>query len=156
MRRWPIDPACPNCGANLIRWTPPQGGRTERAAMWTATHVASAIFPGIIFLAVTAWVVINVVWRPFQPYPVIVYAVLSAALATVANLQFPLILIAQRRSAERDRLRDEEAFHVTIHTEEAIRQIEAKLDMILAQLNETTNDPVDTEPPSEASTTHHS
>ena len=52
-------------------------------------------------------------------------------------------------------MRDEEAFHVTIHTEEAIRQIEAKLDMILAQLNETTNDPVDTEPPGEASTTRH-
>jgi len=103
--------------------------------MWTASHVASAVFPAIVFLSVSAWGALNVIWRPFEPYPVIVYAVLSAALATVATLQFPLILIAQRRSAERDRLRDEEAFHVAIHTEEEIQRIETKLDSILVKLD---------------------
>jgi len=103
--------------------------------MWTASHVASGVFPALVFAVVLGWVLINVFVRPFEPYPVIVYAVLSAALATVATLQGPLILLAQRRSAERDRLRDEEALLVALHTESDIKRIEAKLDAILDGIN---------------------
>jgi len=134
MTDWPEDPACPHCGNPLTMSEPPQGGRTERAALWTASHVASAAFPATVFTTVVLWVVVNVIWRPFEPYPVIVYAVTSAVLATAATLQGPLILIAQRRSAERDRMRDEEAYHVTIHTENDIHRIEAKLDALREQV----------------------
>ena len=138
MTDWPVsDPACPKCGANLTRWTPPKDGRTERAAMWTSAHVASGMFPAIVSSAVVGWILINVFVRPFEPFPVIVWAVLSAALATVAALQAPLILISQRRSAERDRLRDEEAFHATLHNQEEIRRLEEKLDSIIATLAES-------------------
>ena len=140
MTDWPVDPACPKCGAHLTRWTQPQGGRTERAAMWTAAHVASGMFPAIVSSAVAGWILVNFLFRPFEPFPVIVWAVLSAALATVAALQAPLILISQRRSAERDRLRDEEAFHATLHNQEDLKRLEAKLDSIidaLAQSNPT-------------------
>ena len=135
MTDWPVpDPACPKCGANLTRWTPPKDGRTERAAMWTAAHVASGVFPTIVSSAVVGWILINIFFRPFDPFPVIVWAVLSAALATVAALQAPLILISQRRSAERDRLRDEEAFHATLYNQEEIRRLEEKLDSIIDHL----------------------
>ena len=72
----------------------------------------------------------NVVARPLQPYPVVVLAWISAVLATVAALQGPLILLAQRRSALRDRQRDEEAFRVAINTEGDLHRLESKVESL--------------------------
>lgn len=72
---------------------------------------------------------LNVAGRPFGPYPVIVFAVISAVLGSIAALQGPMILSAQRRASERDRLRD-------IETLRAVGRNEASLDRIESALGE--------------------
>jgi len=125
---------CPACGHELSAWTPPDPTRTERSARWVADHVTSWWFPVAVAVLLVVWVVGNVVWEPFQPYPVIVFAVTSAVLATLAALQGPLILTAQRRAATRDRQRDDETLRVAMHNERDLHRLEQRLEEILRQL----------------------
>ncbi len=128
------DLQCPQCGHDLSVWQPPETSRGELLAMRIADVVASWWFPATVLGLVAAWVVWNVAAEPFSPYPVIIFAVLSAALATLAAMQGPLILLAQRRGAERDRLRDEEALRVAISAEADLHRLEEKIDAIGAAL----------------------
>jgi uncharacterized membrane protein len=79
-------------------------------------------------------VVWNVADKPFEPYPVIIFAVTGAVLATVRSLQGPLILLTQRRAADRDRGRDEEALRVAINAESDLHRIEEKIDALAGRL----------------------
>jgi uncharacterized membrane protein len=126
---------CPACGHELsmFRHDPPPS-RSEHYAMRVANAVASWWFVAILVVLVGAWVVLNVVARPFTPYPTVMLAGISATLATVAALQGPLILLSQRRAAERDRRRDEEALRVAINAEGDVHRVENKLDAALAAL----------------------
>jgi uncharacterized membrane protein len=126
---------CPACGHELSMFQqhdPPS--RSEHYAMRVANAVASWWFAGTVVVLVTGWVVLNVVARPFTPYPTVMLAGISAALATVAALQGPLILLSQRRAAERDRRREEEALRVAINAEGDVHRVEDKLDQALAVL----------------------
>ena len=57
--------------------------------MGVARAVASWQFACAVLGFIAVWVGWNVAARPFEPYPVIVFAVISAVLATVAALQGP-------------------------------------------------------------------
>ncbi len=107
--------------------------------MRIASAVASWWFAAAVVVLVVAWVVLNVVARPFTPYPTVMLAGISATLATVAALQGPLILLSQHRSGERDRQRDEEALRVAINAEGDVHRVEDKLDRALAALSRTDN-----------------
>jgi uncharacterized membrane protein len=106
--------------------------RSEHDAMAVARVVASWWFATAVVGLVAAWVVLNVVARPFTPYPTVMLAGISATLATVAALQGPLILLTQRRAAARDRRRDEEALRIAMNAESDVHRIENKLDQLLA------------------------
>lgn len=125
---------CPSCGHVLSSYDEPEMGRGERLAAAVAEQVASWWFAGAVVCALAVWVGVNVVWRPFEPYPVVVLAVVSAVLASVAALQGPLILVTQRRSAERDRMRDREALRVAVRSESDLHRLEAKVDGIAERL----------------------
>jgi uncharacterized membrane protein len=122
---------CPTCGHQLSMWQPPEPARGERSAMRIAERVASWWFVVTVLALIAAWVVWNATARPFQPYPVIIFAVISAVLATVGSLQGPLILLAQRRAADRDRGRDEETLHIAMNAEADLHRVEAKVDTLL-------------------------
>lgn len=122
---------CPACGHALSRYDEPEVSRSERLAAAVAEHVATWWFAGAVVSFLALWIVVNVAWRPFEPYPVVTLAVISAVLASVAALQGPLILVTQRRAAERDRMRDREALRVAVNSEADLHRIEAKLDAVL-------------------------
>ena len=125
------NPSCPACGHHLSMFETPEPGRGERVAGFFADHVASWWFPTGVLVAVSSWVIVNVTAQPFDPYPTVMYAVISAVLATIAACQGPLILLAQRRSAMRDRARDVEVLHVTRNNEADLHRLEEKLDAII-------------------------
>ena len=122
---------CPACGHELSRFEDEEVGRSERVAAAIADHVATWWFAGTVVAFLTVWIVANVVWRPFEPYPVVALAVISAVLACVTALQGPLILVTQRRAAERDRMRDREALRVAMHNEQDLHALHAKVDRLL-------------------------
>lgn len=122
---------CPACGHMLSAFEEPAATPAERAAAAVANRVATWWFSGTIVTCLVVWVVVNMAWRPFEPYPVVVLAVISAVLASVAALQGPLILVTQRRAAERDRARDREALRVAMNAEADIHRLAAKLDQLI-------------------------
>jgi len=127
---------CPACGHELSMFFDEEASGAERLAAAIAGRVASWWFAGTLLGLVAIWIAVNVVAEPFEPYPVIVFAVISAVLATVAALQGPLILLTQRRAAERDRARDREALMVAVNAEADIHRLERKLDSLAASLGQ--------------------
>ena len=73
----------------LSMYQAPEPRPGERYAMHVADTVASWWFASAVLCLIAAWVVWNPAAKPFEPYPVIIFAVISAALATVASLQGP-------------------------------------------------------------------
>lgn len=110
----------------------PEATRSERFATVVANRVATWWFSAVVIACLAIWIAVNMIWRPFEPYPVVVLAVISAVLACVTALQGPLILMTQRRAAERDRMRDREALRVATNAEADIHALRAQLDEQLA------------------------
>lgn len=131
---------CPSCGHHLSMYRAPEVNSGERIAARVAGWVATWWFPTAILGVVTLWAIVNVGARPFEPYPVVVLAWISAVLATVAALQGPLILLAQRRSAMSDRQRDEEAFRIAMNTEADMHRMAEYVDSLNSKLERLTGD----------------
>ena len=125
---------CPRCGHELSMYVEPAPDRAEALAARVAGIVGSWRFVGALLLSIIVWLVVNAVWQPFEPYPLMMIAGLAAGLATVAALQGPLILLAQGRAARRDRARDREAFRVAVGTEGDLHRLQRRLDEIAERL----------------------
>ncbi|MGH2592139.1 MAG: DUF1003 domain-containing protein [Anaerolineae bacterium] len=80
-----------------------------------------------------AWVGVNVLFRPFEPYPIIILAMISAALASLAALEGPIIMMSQRRQIKQDRLRVDSDYRVNLKAELEVRYLDEKLDRLFAQ-----------------------
>ena len=88
------------------------GERSEQLARYFGTARYLAIQTGLVAI----WIGINVVWgihyhdaghqgsKPFDPYP---FILLNLAFSTQAAYAAPLILLAQNRQADRDRVQAE-------------------------------------------------
>ena len=102
--------------------------RGERIAIAAAQMVGSWKFILVQTLFLAAWIALNVVgWvRHWDPYP---FILLNLALNVFAAYTAPLILMAQNRDAERDRLMMQEDF-------ETNRQVAAEVEKILAILDQ--------------------
>jgi uncharacterized membrane protein len=102
--------------------------RGERVAIAVTQIVGSWTFVVVQSLFLAAWIVLNVAgwaWR-WDPYP---FILLNLVLNVIASYTAPLILMAQNRDAERDRLMTQEDF-------ETNRQVAAEVGNILRVLEE--------------------
>ena len=102
--------------------------RGERIAIAVTQIVGSWTFVVAQSLFLAAWIILNVVgWvRQWDPYP---FILLNLVLNVIASYTAPLILMAQNRDAERDRLMMHEDF-------ETNRQVAAEVSKILGILEE--------------------
>lgn len=86
----------------------------------------------IIFFSVMAvWVLINTIpllWRPFDPYPFILF---NLILSMLAAIQAPIIMMSQNRQESRDRLRAENDYQVNLKAEIEVRVLSEKMDQLL-------------------------
>jgi uncharacterized membrane protein len=102
--------------------------RGERAAIAVTQIVGSWTFVAVQSLFLVTWIALNVVgwvWR-WDPYP---FILLNLALNVIAAYTAPLILMAQNRDAERDRLMMQEDF-------ETNRQVAAEVGKMLRILDD--------------------
>lgn len=101
----------------------------QKAADAIATFGGSWAFLGFFWLYIAVWMGLNV-WflaeKPFDPYP---FILLNLCLSTLAAIQAPVILMAQNRQAERDRI-DAKYDHAVN------RKAEREVQVILKQLEE--------------------
>lgn len=96
-----------------------------------ARTFGSWTFFAAIFAFLAVWIGINLIWEPFEPYPVIVFAVTSAVLASMAALQGPIIIMSQRQQRERDRRRARADYRVNLKAELEIQYLDEKVDRLL-------------------------
>ena len=88
-------------------------------------------FLALVVTFVVVWIVWNVAAQPFEPYPVIIFAVTSAVLATAAAIQGPIIIMSQRQQRERDRRRARADYRINLKAELEIQYLDEKVDMLL-------------------------
>jgi uncharacterized membrane protein len=102
----------------------------QRAADAVASFGGSWTFVGLFAATMLAWVALNGVllarWGSnFDPYP---YILLNLFLSMLAAIQAPIILMAQNRQSERDRLAAEHDYEVNLKAEIEIMLLHDKLD----------------------------
>ncbi len=119
--------SCPNCGHHLSMFAEAPPDRAEIRASRVIGLVANWRFPAVLLVGIVIWLVINVVFRPFEPHPMFMLSTFAATLATIAALQGPLILLTQQRAATRDRERDRETYMVAANTEADLHQVRDEL-----------------------------
>jgi uncharacterized membrane protein len=92
-----------------------------------AARFGSWTFLGYMTALIVVWVAVNAAaWQlRWDPYP---FILLNLVFSTQASYAAPIILLAQNRSADRDRLQAEHDFAVN-------QRAEAKIDLLLRHLD---------------------
>lgn len=131
---------CPHCGHMLSMFTEPAPDRGERVAARIVSFVASWWFPIGLIVAISVWGTINLFYRGLEPYPMLPLAILATTLGSIAALQGPLILITQRRSAQRDRARDRETYLVASRNEQELHELLTEMTRLRSTLEKMKKD----------------
>jgi len=103
----------------------------DRVADKVAEFGGSWRFIFIFFAVMAVWIAINTVpllWRPFDPYP---YILFNLVLSMLAAIQAPIIMMSQNRQEARDRLRAENDYQVNLKAEIEVRVLSEKMDQLL-------------------------
>jgi uncharacterized membrane protein len=117
---------------NLARDDESPASAGQRAADAVASFGGSWIFVGLFGVTLLGWVVLNAVLlqtrgQTFDPYP---YILLNLFLSMLAAVQAPIILMAQNRQAEKDRLGAAHDYEVNLKSELEIMMLHEKLDAL--------------------------
>jgi uncharacterized membrane protein len=105
--------------------------RGERLAHWVSALIANWSFSATILLLLGGWIVVNLLFQPFDPFPVIIFAVISAVLASLAAIEGPIIMMSQRRQAKREQLQARNDYQINLKAELEVRYINEKIDHLL-------------------------
>lgn len=121
-----------SAGQNLALLDEPASlTRAERIADFFANMVGTLRFPALLLLLLGLWLLYGAATGMVERQPVIFFGGLSSTLGTLAAIQNPIILMAQRRQARRDRLRSQNDYRVNLKSELEVRYLNAKLDYLL-------------------------
>lgn len=106
----------------------PTGG--QRAADAVASFGGSWVFVGLFTATMLCWVALNATLlarqgSTFDPYP---YILLNLFLSMLAAIQAPIILMAQNRQAQKDRIASEHDYEVNLKAELEIMLLHHKVD----------------------------
>ena len=86
-------------------------------------------FIGASFGVIVIWIVLNsfVLVGGFYPKP---YQMLNLALAIIAGMQAPIIMMSQNRQGEKDRLRADLDYQVNLKNELSLAEVLRRLDVL--------------------------
>ena len=102
----------------------------QKAADAVARFGGSWRFIGLFGFYILVWMILNT-WllfrEPFDPFP---FILLNLTLSTLAALQAPIILMAQNRQAERDRIEARYDHAVNRKAEREIQRLQKDIDGI--------------------------
>ena len=101
----------------------------DRAADLIAEFGGSWKFIGVSIGLIVFWIIFNSVLlvRGFDPAP---YAMLNLALAIIAGMQAPIIMMSQNRQGEKDRLRADLDYQVNLKNELSLAEVLRRLDVL--------------------------
>jgi CRP/FNR family cyclic AMP-dependent transcriptional regulator len=101
----------------------------DRAADMIAEFGGSWKFIGASLALIVFWIAFNswILVRGFDPAP---YAMLNLALAVIAGMQAPIIMMSQNRQGEKDRLRADLDYQVNLKNELSLAEVLRRLDVL--------------------------
>jgi CRP/FNR family transcriptional regulator, cyclic AMP receptor protein len=101
----------------------------DRAADMIAEFGGSWKFIGLSMGLIVFWIVFNsfVLVRGFDPAP---YQMLNLALAVIAGMQAPIIMMSQNRQGGKDRLRADLDYQVNLKNELSLAEVLRRLDVL--------------------------
>jgi uncharacterized membrane protein len=101
----------------------------DRAADMIAEFGGSWKFIGVSLGLIVFWIIFNsfLLARGFDPAP---YAMLNLALAIIAGMQAPIIMMSQNRQGGKDRLRADLDYQVNLKNELALAEVLRRLDVL--------------------------
>ncbi|MGB7923792.1 MAG: DUF1003 domain-containing protein, partial [Pyrinomonadaceae bacterium] len=103
---------------------------TDRMANKLAQFGGSWKFIAVFMVLVLIWVILNT-WLitngPFDEYP---YQLLGLLIGIIAGLQAPIILMAQNRQSDQDRLRADIDFQINLKNELSLAEVLRRLDVL--------------------------
>jgi uncharacterized membrane protein len=101
----------------------------DRAADMIAEFGGSWKFIGLSMGLIFFWIIFNsvILLRGFDPAP---YQMLNLALAVVAGMQAPIIMMSQNRQGEKDRLRADLDYQVNLKNELSLAELLRRLDVL--------------------------
>ena len=108
----------------------------QKAADRISSFGGSWTFIGIFFFFLFFWIILNsylLAKRPYDPYP---FILLNLVLSCLAAIQAPIILMAQNRQAERDRIQAKYDYAVNRKAEREIEDMQKDLDQIKETLSQ--------------------
>ena len=102
----------------------------DRAADLIAEFGGSWKFIAVFIVLIIIWVVLNtwiMLHGPFDEYP---YQLLGLVIGVIAGLQAPIILMAQNRQSDQDRLRADIDFQINLKNELSLAEVLRRLDVL--------------------------
>lgn len=101
----------------------------DRAADMIAEFGGSWKFIGFSMGLILLWIIFNsfILVRGFDPAP---YQMLNLALAVIAGMQAPIIMMSQNRQGEKDRLRADLDYQVNLKNELSLAEVLRRLDVL--------------------------
>jgi uncharacterized membrane protein len=102
---------------------------SDRAADLIAEFGGSWKFIGVSIGLIIFWIIFNsfLLVRGFDPAP---YQMLNLALAIIAGMQAPIIMMSQNRQGEKDRLRADLDYQVNLKNELSLAEVLRRLDVL--------------------------
>ena len=105
----------------------------ERLSDHLASFGGSWAFLISFFAVLIVWMAINIVvgeTRAFDPYP---FILLNLVLSCIAAIQAPIIMMSQKRTEAKDRLRAFNDYRVNLKAELEIRHLHEKMDHLVSK-----------------------
>ena len=101
----------------------------DRAADLIAEFGGSWKFIGLSMGLIVFWIILNsiILLQGFDPAP---YQMLNLALAVIAGMQAPIIMMSQNRQGEKDRLRADLDYQVNLKNELSLAEVLRRLDVL--------------------------
>jgi uncharacterized membrane protein len=101
----------------------------DRAADLIAEFGGSWKFIGVSIALIIFWIIFNsfILVRGLDPAP---YQMLNLALAIIAGMQAPIIMMSQNRQGEKDRLRADLDYQVNLKNELSLAEVLRRLDVL--------------------------
>jgi CRP/FNR family transcriptional regulator, cyclic AMP receptor protein len=102
---------------------------SDRAADLIAEFGGSWKFIGVSMALIVFWIIFNtfILARGFDPAP---YQMLNLALAIIAGMQAPIIMMSQNRQGGKDRLRADLDYQVNLKNELSLAEVLRRLDVL--------------------------
>lgn len=123
----------------LMAFKPPKETPTtfgEKVSDKLAEFGGSWTFIGCFAGVMATWIIFNsslLFIKAFDPFP---FILLNLVLSCLAAIQAPIIMMSQNRQEKKDRVRAESDYLINVRAELEIRQLHAKLDILLSHQSE--------------------